>query len=41
MRSALIGVSLLALMAPAAYAQRSNDPTVDAVSGRTEPGRYL
>ena len=41
MRSLLIGVSLLALMAPAAHAQRSDDPTVDAVSGPVEPGRYL
>ena len=40
MRSLLIGVSLLALAAPAAYAQGADVPT-DAVSGRVEPGRYL
>ncbi len=40
MRSLLIGVSLLALAAPAAHAQGTNVPT-DAVSGPVEPGRYL
>jgi hypothetical protein len=41
MRSLLIGVSLLALAAPAAYAQGADAPTDAAVSGRVEPGRYL
>src|SRR3712207_4679544 len=41
MRSLLIGVSLLALAAPAAHAQGADAPTDAAVSGRTEPGRYL
>src|SRR5215218_8860838 len=41
MRSLLIGMSLLALAAPAAYAQEPNDPADAAVSGRVEPGRYL
>src|SRR5687767_10846121 len=40
MRSLLIGVSLLALAAPAAYAQGADVPT-DVVSGPVEPGRYL
>ena len=37
MRSLLIGVSLLALAAPAAYAQGADVPT-DVVSGPVEPG---
>jgi hypothetical protein len=41
MRNLLIGVSLLALAAPAAYAQGADAPTDAAVSGRVEPGRYL
>src|SRR5215208_2322620 len=41
MRSLLIGVSLLALAAPAAYAQGADTPTDAVVSGRIEPGRYL
>jgi hypothetical protein len=41
MRSLLIGVSLLALAAPAAYAQGADTPTDAAVSGRVEPRRYL
>jgi hypothetical protein len=41
MRSLLISMSLLALAAPAAYAQEPNDPADAAVSGRVEPGRYL
>jgi hypothetical protein len=40
MRNLLIGVSLLALAAPAAYAQGADAPTDAAVSGRVEPGRY-
>ena len=40
MRSLLIGMSLLALAAPAAYAQGADVPT-NAVSGPVEPGRYL
>jgi hypothetical protein len=40
MRSLLIGMSLLALAASAAHAQRIDVPT-DAVSGPVEPGRYL
>src|SRR5689334_17242526 len=41
MRSLLIGVSLLALAAPAARAQQADQPTAAAVSGQAEPGRYL
>jgi hypothetical protein len=41
MRSLLIGVSLLALAVPAAYAQRSDGPMTAAMSGPTDPGRYL
>jgi outer membrane protein OmpA-like peptidoglycan-associated protein len=41
MRSLLIGVSLLVLAAPAALAQQASDPTVEAVSGPVQPGRYL
>ena len=40
MRSLLIGVALLALMAPAAHAQQSEYPMDAAVSGRTGPGQY-
>jgi hypothetical protein len=41
MRSLLIGLSLLTMTAPAALAQRADDPAVDAVSGPTRPGQYL
>jgi hypothetical protein len=41
MRSLLLGVSLLALAAPAAHAQQTDDPTAPAVSGPVQPGRYL
>ena len=41
MRSLFLGMSLLALVVPAAYAQRSGGPTDAAVSEWVEPGRYL
>jgi hypothetical protein len=41
MRSLLLGVSLLALAAPAVHAQQADDPTAPAVSGPVQPGRYL
>jgi hypothetical protein len=41
MRSLLIGVSLLALAAPTAYAQQSGGPRAAAMSGPTAPGQYL
>src|SRR3954454_12204748 len=40
MRTLLIGVSLLALAAPAARAQQADEPAA-AVSGQAEPGRFL
>jgi len=40
MNKLLLGVSLLALLAPAAYAQQSSDPATTAVSGQIEPGKY-
>jgi hypothetical protein len=41
MRSLVIGASLLALMAPAAYAQQSGPATSAAMSGQTERGHYM
>src|SRR3954453_11399696 len=41
MRTLLIGVSLLALAAPAARAQQADEPTPAAVSGQAEPGSFL
>src|SRR4051812_28010541 len=41
MRALLVGVALLALAAPAAYAQQADEPTAAAVSGRAEPGSFL
>ena len=41
MRTLLIGVSLLALAAPAARAQQADEPTAAAVSGQAEPGQFL
>ena len=41
MRTLLVGVSLLALAAPAARAQQADEPTAAAVSGQAEPGRFL
>jgi hypothetical protein len=40
MNKLLLGVSLLALLAPAAYAQQSSEPATTAVSGQIEPGKY-
>ncbi len=41
MRALLVGVSLLALAAPAARAQQADEPTGAAVSGQAEPGSFL
>ena len=41
MRTLLIGVSLLALAAPAARAQQADEPAAAAVSGQAEPGSFL
>src|SRR4051794_41943698 len=41
MRSLFIGVSLLAFAAPVAHAQQGGEPPAAAVSGQTEPGRFL
>src|SRR4051794_41772240 len=41
MRALLVGVSLLALAAPAARAQQADEPPSAAVSGRAEPGSFL
>jgi hypothetical protein len=42
MNKLLLGVSLLALVAPAvAYAQQSAEPATAAVSGQIAPGKYL
>ena len=41
MRTLLIGVSLLALAAPAAHAQQADEPAAAAVSGQAEPGSFL
>src|SRR3954454_13909215 len=41
MRTLLVGVSLLALAAPAARAQQADEPTPAAVSGQAEPGSFL
>src|SRR3954447_2137838 len=41
MRALLVGVALLALAAPAAYAQQADEPTAAAVSGQAEPGSFL
>jgi outer membrane protein OmpA-like peptidoglycan-associated protein len=40
MKKLLIGVSLLALLGPAAYAQQGSEPATTAVSGQIEPGKY-
>src|SRR3954471_21795094 len=41
MRTLLIGVSLLALAAPAARAQQADEPAAAAVSRPAEPGSFL
>src|SRR4051794_32599112 len=41
MRALLVGISLLALAAPAAHAQQGGEPPAAAVSGQTEPGTFL
>ena len=41
MRALLIGVSLLALAAPAARAQQADEPAAAAVSGQAEPGSFV
>src|SRR3954452_25598133 len=41
MRTLLVGVSLLALAAPAARAQQADEPTPAAVSGQAQPGSFL
>src|SRR3954454_5054260 len=41
MRALLVGIALLALAAPAAYAQQADEPPSAAVSGRAEPGSFL
>ena len=41
MRTLLVGVSLLALAAPAARAQQADEPAAAAVSGQAEPGSFL
>ena len=41
MRALLVGASLLALAAPAAHAQQTDEPAAPAVSGQAEPGRFL
>jgi outer membrane protein OmpA-like peptidoglycan-associated protein len=40
MNELLLGVSLLALLAPAAYAQQASEPATTALSGQIEPGKY-
>src|SRR3982750_2661032 len=41
MRTLLVGVALLALAAPVAHAQQTDEPTPAAVSGQAEPGSFL
>jgi hypothetical protein len=40
MNKLVLGVSLLALLAPAAYAQQASEPATTALSGQIEPGKY-